>query len=49
MSESLTATALGPKRCRAMAIDEHDDLDTARGLLAAVVLSLVIWLLFRSL
>jgi len=32
-----------------MAIDGHDDLDTARGLHAAVVLLLVIWLLFRSL
>jgi hypothetical protein len=32
-----------------MAIDGHDDLDTARGLLAAIVLSLAIWMLLRRL
>jgi hypothetical protein len=31
-----------------MAIDGYDDLDAARDLLAAVVLSLVIWLLLSN-
>jgi hypothetical protein len=32
-----------------MAIDGHDNLDTARGLVAAIVLSLAIWVLLRRL
>ena len=38
-----------PTPAEAMAIDGHDDLDTARGLLAAIVLSLAIWMLLRRL
>jgi hypothetical protein len=32
-----------------MAIDRHDDLDTARGILAGIALSLMIWLVLSSL
>jgi hypothetical protein len=32
-----------------MAIDRHDDLDTARGILTGIALSLMIWLMLSSL
>jgi hypothetical protein len=32
-----------------MAMNGHDDLDAARGLLIGAVLTLVVWLLLRSL
>ena len=38
-----------PTPAEAMAIDGHDDLDTARGLLAVIVLSLATWMLLRRL
>ena len=40
---------VGPERYRAMAMDGHDDLGAARGLLTGVILALAIWLVLRSL